>query len=74
MLDDLVSVLAQQIERDVVGPGDMGDLELARRSNVENPRRRGRTEKLAEVLGIDGGGCRHVDEPFPAAVVPGVSY
>jgi hypothetical protein len=62
MLDDLVSVLAQQIERDVVGPGDMRDLELARRSHVENPWGRGGTEKLAEVLGIDGGGGRHVVE------------
>ncbi|ULN44828.1 hypothetical protein MI149_29540 (plasmid) [Mycolicibacterium crocinum] len=30
MLDDLVAVLAQQFERNVVGTGDMGGLELAR--------------------------------------------
>ena len=61
MLDDLVAVLAQQIERNVVGPGDVRGLKLARGSDVENPRWRGRTEQLAEVLGIDGGGGGHVD-------------
>ena len=49
VLDDLVAVLTQQIQRNVVGPGDVGGLELARGSDVENPRRRSRTKALAEV-------------------------
>ena len=62
VLDDLVAVLAQQIQRNVVGPGDVGGLELARGSHVENPRRHSRTEALAEVLRIDGGGSGHGDQ------------
>ena len=59
--DDLVAVFAQQVQRDVVGAGDMGGLELARGPDVENPRRRSRTEAFAEVLRIDGGGSGHGD-------------
>ncbi len=62
VLDDLVAVLAQQIQRNVVGPGDVRGLELARGSDVENPRRRRRIQQAhAEVLRIDGGGGRHID-------------
>ena len=60
--DDLVAVFAQQIQRDVVGTGDVGGLELARGSDVENPRRRRRAEAIAQVLRIDGGGSGHGDQ------------
>ena len=66
VLDDLVAVLAQQVQRNVVGPGDVRGLELARGSDVENPRRRSRTEAIAEVLRIDGGGSGHGDEVLSA--------
>lgn len=45
--DDVVAVLAQQIERDVVGPGDMRGLELPGSSDVEN---RGGTAELRRSL------------------------
>ena len=45
VLDDLVAVLAQQVQRHVVGAGDVSGLELARGSDVENPRWRSRTRR-----------------------------
>ena len=47
--DDLVAVLTQQIQRNVVGPGDVRGLKLPRGSHVENPRRRSRTKAHIEV-------------------------
>jgi hypothetical protein len=61
-LDDLVTVLAKQIERHVVGPGNMGGLELARRPHIQNPRRNRGSESVTEVLRIEGGGSGHGDQ------------
>ena len=49
---DLVAVFAQQVQGDVVGPGDMDGLELPRRADIENARRVRRLQQATQVGGV----------------------
>ena len=62
VLDDLVAVLAQQIQRNVVGPGDVRGLELSGRSHIQNARGCRGVQQIAQLCRIDGGGGRCVHD------------
>jgi hypothetical protein len=55
VLDDLVAVLAQQVERNVVGAGNVHRVELAGGSDVQHSRGHCQIQKRAQILRVDRG-------------------
>jgi hypothetical protein len=69
-LSDLGTVLIQNIERDVVGPGDVRGLEFGRSPHVDNAWSRGRLKQCAKLWRRDdvSGWCVQSLLPYQVAV------